>query len=441
MKLEIGNFHVKDVIFDSKTLYENGVLTINKDEVIKHLKEDDRLTDIDIFIAKPGESKRIVPVKAAVEPRCKISGGKAYPGVINDLGGVGDGITHALKGISVLSVGKCWGGFQDGLIDMSGAGAKYTYFSELINICIVGDTNEEFEKEEQQKKNEALRWAGMRLGEYLGEVVKNLEPEEVETYELDSILKRNSQITDLPSIVYVMQLDSQMKQLGYNSMVYGWDVNRMLPTLLHPNEVLDGAVVAGSFTPSSSIFSTYDLVNNPTIKRLYKEHGKTLNFAGVIISNNSAELEEKKRTTLFVSRLAKTIGVDAAIVVEQAYGNPDADFIGCIVALEDLGIKTVGVTTECTGRDGASQPLVVLDEKADAIVSTGNVSELIELPPMETVIGNLESLGRDGFAGGWNDDDVLGPSVREDGSIIMENNSIFIGDATCGLSVKTVKEF
>ena len=101
----------------------------------------------------------------------------------------------------------------------------------------------------------------------------------------------------------------------------------------------------------------------------------------------------------------------------------------------------MGLTPECTGRDGRSQPLVTMDPKADAIVSTGDVSQLIELPPMETVIGELESLARDGFAGGWWGDEVLGPSVREDGSIIMENNSMFCGDQVVGWSTKTVKEF
>lgn len=43
------------------------------------------------------------------------------------------------------------------------------------------------------------------------------------------------------------------------------------------------------------------------------------------------------------------------------------------VALGRCRIKTVGISNECTGRDGASQPLVVLDEKANALVSTGNV--------------------------------------------------------------------
>ena len=76
-----------------------------------------------------------------------------------------------------------------------------------------------------------------------------------------------------------------------------------------------------------------------------------------------------------------------------------------------------------------------------AMVSTGNVSELIELPPMETVLGELEALGRDGNSGGWEGDEVLGPSVRPDGSIIMEDNGLFCGDMIVGWSTKTMKDF
>jgi glycine reductase len=99
------------------------------------------------------------------------------------------------------------------------------------------------------------------------------------------------------------------------------------------------------------------------------------------------------------------------------------------------------MTNECTGRDGQSQPLVTLDEMANAIVSCGNVSQLIELPAMKTVIGELQALSRDGLSGGWEGDEKLGPSVREDGSIILENNSMFCGDQVCGWSPKTMKEF
>lgn len=61
-------------------------------------------------------------------------------------------MTHALKNCSVLVVGRHWGGFQDGLIDMSGEGQKYTLFGQFNNLVLVADTNEEFEKREQQKR-------------------------------------------------------------------------------------------------------------------------------------------------------------------------------------------------------------------------------------------------------------------------------------------------
>lgn len=440
MKLTLGNFHVKDVCFGDMTFFKDNVLTINKQEAIDYIKEDVRITECDLVIAKPGDEKRLVPVKAAVEARCKVEGGVLYPGIVNDIAPAGEGTTYCLKGMSILSIGKHYGGFQDGLIDMSGEGAKYSYFSTLINLCIVADTNEETERFEQQKKNLAHRWAGIRLAEYLGETVRELQPEDEEVYDLGPVTDRKEQ-ENLPKTVYITQLDSQMKILGYNTLVYGWDANRMLPSLLHPNEILDGAITGGSFTPSSSVFATYDMTNNPTIKRLYKEHGKTINFLGVIIDNNSAEYEEKKRTTMMSVNLAKNLGAEAALVAEHAYGNPDADFVATLSLLKDVGITAVGMTAECTGRDGASQPLVTLDEKAEAIVSTGNVSELIELPPMKEVIGELESLNRDGFAGAWGTDEILGASVRADGSVIMENNSIYIGDMTTGFSTKTVKEF
>lgn len=441
MKLKIGNFYVKDIIFGETTKFEQGILQINKEEALRVVYEDENITDADLIIAKPGDKVRIVPVKEAIEPRYRVEGGPVFPGVTGELMQTGNGTTYALKNSSVLVVGKKWGGFQDGLIDMSGEGAKYTLFSELLNICLVADTNEDFEKNEQQKKNKALRWAGMRLSEYLGKTVANLEPEEIEVYELNPLTKRTEKENMLPNVAFVMQPQSQMEEMGYNDLVYGWDANHMLPTFMHPNEILDGAVISGSFMPCSSKWSTYDFQNYPMIKRLYEEHGKTINFVGVIMSNLNVALEQKERAALFVAQIAKSLGVDAAVVAEEGYGNPDADFIACIVALENAGIKTVGVTNECTGRDGASQPLVTLDQKADAIVSCGNVSELIILPPMETVIGDLESLARDGLSGGWGNDEILGSSVREDGSIIMENNAMFCGDRVSGWSTKTMVEF
>ncbi|MEN1759845.1 glycine/sarcosine/betaine reductase component B subunit [Anoxynatronum sibiricum] len=441
MRLEIGNFQVQNIEFGVKSSYQNGTLTINKDEALAVVMEDEHIIEADLVLTKPGDDVRIVPVKEAIEPRFRLNAGPTFPGVTGKIERVGNGKTVALKNCSVLAVGKHWGSFGDGLIDMSGEGAKYSIFSKLNNICLVADTDEAFERHEVQKKNHALRWASHRLAEYLGSIVKDITPESSEVFELGPITKRDEKVQGLPSVVFIMQPQSQIEESGFNDLVYGWDANRMIPTYMHPNEILDGAIIGGSYMCCSSKWSTYDFQNCPIIKYLYNEHGKTFNFLGVIMSNLNVSLEQKERAAMFVQQIASNLGADAAIITEEGYGNSDADFIECIRLLEESGIKTVGLANECTGRDGLSQPLAALDRSADALVSCGNVSTLIELPPMGTVIGELESLMRDGLSGGWADDEKLGPSVREDGSIIMENNAMFCGDSTLGQSPKTVIEF
>src|SRR6056297_2847396 len=441
MKLEIGNFQVQNLEFGETSSYRDGTLIINKKEALDVVLEDEHIIDADIILTHPGDDVRIVPVKEAVEPRFRLNGGPTFPGVTGKIERVGNGKAVALKGCSVLAVGKHWGSFGDGLIDMSGEGAKYTIFSKLNNICLVADTDEAFERHEQQKKNHALRWAAHRLAEYLGSIVKDMTPEETETYALDPITKRKEETKKLPSVVFVMQPQSQIEELGFNVLNYGWDTNRMLPTFMHPNEILDGAMIGASYMCASSKWSTYDFQNCPMIKKLFSEHGKTVNFLGIIMSNLNVSLEQKERAAMFVQQIASNLGADGAIIAEEGYGNSDADFIECFKLLEEAGIKTVGMTNECTGSDGTSQPLAALDVSADAIVSCGNVSTILDLPAMGKVIGELESLMRDGISGGWEDDDVLGPSVREDGSIIMANDSMFCGDSVLGQSVKTVKEF
>ena len=442
MKLNIGNIPVKDVVLGSQDSFENGVLTINKQAAIDYLKElDDHITSLDIVIAHPGDDTRIVPVIETIEPRCRVDGRTLFPGVTDDIVPAGDGELKALKGCCVTVVGGTWGSFGDGVIDMGGEGAKHTYWSKLINICLVGETDEEFERYEQQKMNHALRWAGHRFAEYLGKIAKGVAAESFEEFEFEPVSDRAKKNNGLPNVALVMQPQSQMEALGYNDLWYGWDMNKYLPTFVSPTEVLDGAMISGSFMPASSKWSTYEMQNFPTIKELFAEDGKSLNFVGVIMSMLNVALDQKERAAVMVRNMALNLGVDYAVVTEEGYGNPDADYVRCQVILEDAGIPVVGISNECTGRDGFSQPLVTLDSKLNALVSSGNVSELSDLPACATVIGCLEAMNRDGMSGSWGYDEILGKSARDDGSIIMEDNNWFCGDHISGFSVKTMREF
>lgn len=442
MKLKIGNIQVKDVVLGAQDSFADGVLTINKQAAIDYLMDlDDHITSLDIVIAHPGDDTRIVPVIETIEPRMRVDGRTLFPGVTDEVVPAGDGELKALKGCCVTVVGGTWGSFGDGVIDMGGEGAKHTYWSKLINICLVGETDEEFERYEQQKMNHALRWAGHRFAEYLGKIAKSVAAEDFEEYEFEPVADRAKKNNGLPNVAIVLQPQSQMEALGYNDLWYGWDLNKFLPTFVSPTEVLDGAMISGSFMPASSKWSTYEMQNFPTIKELFAEDGKSLNFVGVILSMLNVALDQKERAAVMVRSMALNLGVDYAIVTEEGYGNPDADYVRCQVILEDAGIPVVGISNECTGRDGFSQPLVTLDSKMNALVSSGNVSQLSDLPACKTVIGCLEAMNRDGMSGSWGYDEKLGKSARDDGSIIMEDNNWFCGDHISGFSVKTMREF
>lgn len=435
MRLEIGKFKVKDIAFGENSGYYKGLLTINRQEASEVILKDKHITYADLKIVHPGDMVRLVPVKDSVEFRCKVSGGTgAYPGTTSPLGQAGCGRSHVLEGTSLLAVGRHWGGFQDGLIDMSGKYQNHTIWGGMVNLVMIVDTDETEERHEQQKKNHAIRWAALRLAEYVAQTVRKLEPEEIEVFDLPPITEREERVKALPAVVYILQPQTQMEALGYNTLIYGWDGNRMLPTYMHPNEILDGAIVSGSFMPSSSKISTFEHSSNPMIKALYREHGKSINFIGVILSNLNPKMEEKERCVMMTAKLVLSLGAAAAVVAEEGYGNPDVDYTAMLVELERLGIKTVGISDEATGRDGTSQPLVSMNPVTDALVTTGNVSEFYRLAPME-VIGELESLARDGNSGGWEG------CVSEDGSCVMENNGMFCANHISGYSMRSCADF
>ena len=216
MKLSIGNLYVRDVLLGDADAFADGVLTINKKAAIDYLMgEDDHITSLDIVIARPGDDTRIVPVIETIEPRCRMDGRTLFPGVTGEVSPAGDGELKAFKGCCVTVVGGTYGSFGDGVIDMGGEGAKHTYWSKLINICLVGETDEDFERFEQQKCNHALRWAGHRFAEYIGKIAKDLEPEDTETYIFDPILRRSEERKNLPNVAIVLQPQSQMEALAW----------------------------------------------------------------------------------------------------------------------------------------------------------------------------------------------------------------------------------
>jgi sarcosine reductase len=428
LRLEIGNIIIKDLQFGPETKVENGVLYVNKEELLKEVSGDERIASIDFDIARPGEEVRIIPVKDVIEPRVKVEGnGGIFPGFINKVDTVGSGRTHVLKGAAVVTTGKIVG-FQEGIVDMCGEGAKYTPFSKTNNLVIICEPKEGILQHDHE---EAVRMVGFKAAVYLGKAGKNVEPDEVKTFETLPILQQVAQYPELPKVVYVYMLQTQ--GLLHDTYVYGVDAKKIIPTFLYPTEVFDGAVVSGNCVSACDKNPTYVHMNHPIITDLYERHGKDYNFLGVVITNENVYLADKERSSNMVAKLVEFLGADAVIISEEGFGNPDADLVMNCNKVTAKGIKTVLVTDEYAGQDGMSQSLADSTPKGDAVVTGGNANEVVILPAMKKVIGHISAA--DIIAGGH-----VG-SLREDGSIEAEIQVITGATSEVGFNYLTAKGY
>ena len=407
MRLEMGNIYIKDIQFADTSKIEDGILYVDKGAVKAVALEDEHIKTVTFDIAKPGESVRITPVKDVIEPRVKVEGkGGVFPGIISKVDTVGSGKTYAIKGMAVVTAGRIVG-FQEGIIDMTGPGADYTPFSKTLNLVMVCEPVEGIKQHEYEK---AVRFAGFRVAAYIGELARNLTPDETKVYETCGVKEGITQYPDLPRVAYVQMLQSQ--GLLHDTYVYGVDAKKILPTILSPTEIMDGAIVSGNCVSACDKNPTYVHENNPVVHDLFEEHGKTLNFVCQIITNENVYLADKERSSDWTAKLCKMLELDGVIVSQEGFGNPDTDLIMNCKKIEAEGIKTVIITDEYAGRDGKSQSLADADVAADAVVTGGNANEVVILPKLDKVIGTLDYVTK--IAGASEE------TLREDGSLEVE---------------------
>ena len=432
-KLRIGNFHVKDIVFGEKTSFKNGVLTVNKEEAIACLDPNNELKNIQLHIVRPGDSTRILPCKVAVEPRFRPDGRSTFPGLIGPIASCGDGDLYAMKGTSVISCGK-YAQSSDGMLDMSGPGAEHSFFAKMVNLVVYAELINPT-KIDQPFRNEApQKMAAHFFADYVAKTLEGQEPEDWECYELEPGAAEAEKKV-LPRIAYYMQIKAQVgKDKFFNERIFGIDCENMLPVLVHPNAIFDGQVTNMGGLYGNGV-SSYSYQNQPVLKRLYQEHGKTINFLGVVFWACDSADKVKQTAKVASGELGSMLKADAAIVHSTAGGsNYDIDFFYHLAELEDRGIKTIGFTAEHNGK-------TMLDPKGDAIVTGGESGTIFEFPPMDLVIGDIQSVVRDFYHAAWTVHDKYGPSLRPDGSLIVNGCMIVDSTNNCAFTTKTVKDF
>ena len=393
MNLKLCTYAITDVVFDKRSVIADGVVRINKGEIEEKLIADSKFKKVHIDIARPGEMVRIIHVLDVIEPRAKFGGDlRIFPGFLGPPATVGSGVTHRLENLAVINTGDFQAGKsaegpssvsgpRERIIDMTGEAAFFSAYSETINVVLNFEPSPDISVEEF---DDAIRRAGLWVAEYLAKLSVNVSPDHIETLQLTNV--DNS---DLPRVAYIYQHLTGI--FLRDTFLYGENFPRFVPTIIHPNEIADGAIVNGSLSFAAS--PTYAKQNHRIIKNLYDRHGKELNFVGVILSaSHHGTNEDKAKGAYYAAKLAKMLGADGLVSTQEGGGNSILDQMLTVKFCEDLGIKTVAVTYEMGGSEGSDVPLIYHTKEADALVSTGNREQIVHLPKMERALGGTHIL-------------------------------------------------
>lgn len=107
---------------------------------------------------------------------------------------LGEGKVNVLYGAAIVTVGDIVG-FQEGVIDMwGGEGAKWTPFSKTYNLVVDITPVEGLDPHAHEA---TVRSVGLKAAELVGEAGRNVEVDEILTYEIGSHAeetKKNTQI-------------------------------------------------------------------------------------------------------------------------------------------------------------------------------------------------------------------------------------------------------
>jgi sarcosine reductase len=394
MELELDTFQVDRILPDAETRLEGRTLRVDLVGLERHARHDPRLAAVEIDAVHPGDSARIVHVVDAVEPRVRIEPeGPAFPGITGPPIMAGHGRTARLGGMAIVLAGLPPGAenpsfWQESVIDMAGPAARACPLAVTANLVLTVRPDPGLAPDEGIV---AMRLASFRVAEYLAGAVGRGEPGTRER------LARSEAPPGRPRVAAVIHLEAWGTL--QRAFLYGHGVEGLLPTLLHPNEVLDGALTAASHHLPAIRHSTYFFQNHGVVRELLRRHGVEVDFAGVVVGRAMwASDEDKRRAAAFTAKLLHQLGVAGAVLGFAHGGHAVTDTALTAEACARAGIAVATLMFEMAGEDGTDFGLVQRLPSAEPLVSTGNIDDLMSLPPMDRVLGGSEVLGVGGHA-------------------------------------------
>jgi hypothetical protein len=343
---------------------------------------------------------------------------QVFPGSLNPVEHVGEGTTHRLSGMAVIATAAYEGTVRAGLavqrsalLDMWGPGADASRFSSLLGLVLVMRLKETLS---DLDAHQAIQGAELKVAQRLAELTVGNHAESTEAFDL------NDTRPDLPAVVLIQGCLTDSHNVHSGVSYYGLPIRDSLATFLHPNELLDGAITVTATRAVGHFPITWDWQNHPLALGLCRQHGKQINFLGVVLERIQFDTFLGKEVAAHsASHLAATLGADGALVAWIGSGNAFVELMLTIRACEQRGIKTVLITYEFGGKDGVDSPLLYYLPQADAVVSSGSRDRWLELPVPERVVGPYEEFSILTYPGA--------PVVPAMGKITLDARDMLIG--------------
>jgi glycine reductase len=382
MKLQVETVRVKNFQFGASTEYRDGVLSLDKEDILDFVRQESCFDPeaVNLTIARPGESTRIINVVDVVQPRCKVSGSVDWPGVLSEEQQiVGSGVTRAVEGVGItLCQNNTYWSRKWGSYDMNGECAAINPYAQMPQLVIEPLVSPDTDF---RAYREAVRRIGFKTSVLLARTTLGTAPETVES------LDNENRVPGLPSIAYSYQIYSkQYDTQNYREpMLYGNAVPDTFPLVLQPTEIIDGAISpCGGFR----CVTTYEIQNHPIIMELMRRHGKDLNFAGVIVTVTSVEAKHRSLVSKMAANLLKEVLKADGVIVTKGVGGASTLDVGAIAnEAEKIGVKAVPIIQILNGKSNLGVECLISEPNVDSIVCSGTYYHNFTLDPVETLLG------------------------------------------------------
>jgi sarcosine reductase len=387
MRLELADYPVAEIRLGRKFEYRAGTLEVDQPALQETILRDGRIAEASLAVVCPGDRARITGIRDIVEPRVKASGnGQVFPGILGPVEAVGAGRTHRLSGMTVIATAEYEGTVRAGLgvqrsalLDSWGAGAAVSKFGGLLHLVLIMKLREGLS---ELDAHTAIQTAEFQVARRLAETTIGIKAASVEAFDL------SQRHPDLPNVVLIQGCLTDDHHVHSGVSYYGLPIRESLSTVVHPNELLDCAMAVNTTRGIGYFPITWDWQNHPLMLALYRDHGRRLNFSGMILQRIRYEtFHGKEVIAQNAAQLAATLGAQGAVVTWLGSGNAFVDVMLTVRACERRGIATVLVTYEYGGKDGVDSPLLFYVPEADAVVSTGSRDRWLELPEAQRLVG------------------------------------------------------